>query len=144
MAHALAVSDEGGNRAASLAPGFATLEWKTQVHGLPCCETIYGSLASMYLNSWLLGLRLGGSSVLNQLSALLACLCGLGGATLLYRGFSIADASQTMELAGGASLLTLGLMLFWPVLKNWLEMKRCRRGQGLRACCVAGRPGCGA
>ncbi len=72
----------------------------------------------MYLTSRLLGLRLGGSSVLNQLSASLACLCVLGGATLLYRCFSIADASQTMELAGGASLLTLGLMLFWPVLKK--------------------------
>lgn len=66
--------------------------------------------------------------MLIQLSALLACLCVLGGATLLYRGFSIADASQTMELVGGASLLTLGLMLFSPVLKNWLEMKKYRRG----------------
>ena len=46
----------------------------------------------------------------------------------MYRGFSIADANQTVELVGGASLLTLGLMLFWPVLKNWLEMKKYRRG----------------
>jgi drug/metabolite transporter (DMT)-like permease len=82
----------------------------------------------MYLTSQLLDLRTGGSSVLNQLSAALACLCVLGGATLLYRGFSIADGSQTVELVGGASLLTLGLMLFWPALKNWLEMKRYRGG----------------
>jgi len=66
--------------------------------------------------------------VLNQLSAALACLCVLGGATLLYIGFSISDASQAMELVGGASLLTLGLLLFWPALKNWLELKRYRRG----------------
>jgi drug/metabolite transporter (DMT)-like permease len=73
-------------------------------------------------------LLFGGFSVLSQLGAALACLCVLGGATLLYKGFSISEASQGMELVAGASLLTLGLLLFWPALKNWLEMKKYRRG----------------
>jgi hypothetical protein len=66
--------------------------------------------------------------MLDQLAALFACLCVLGGAALLYQGFSIPDASQTMELLGGASLFTVGLALFRPALKTWLELKRYRRG----------------
>jgi hypothetical protein len=65
--------------------------------------------------------------MLNQLAVLFACLCVLGGAALLYQGFSIPDASQTMELLGGASLFAMGL-LFRPALKTWLELKECRRG----------------
>jgi hypothetical protein len=66
--------------------------------------------------------------MLNQLGALFACLCVLGGAALLYQGFSIPDASQTMELLAGASLFAVGLALFKPAVKTWLELKRYRRG----------------
>ncbi len=66
--------------------------------------------------------------MLNQLGVLFACLCVLGGAALLYQGFTIPGASQTIELLGGASLFAIGLALFKPVLKNWLELKRYRRG----------------
>jgi hypothetical protein len=52
----------------------------------------------------------------------------LGGAALLYQGFSIPDASQTMELLAGASLFALGLALFKPAVKTWLELKKYRRG----------------
>jgi hypothetical protein len=45
--------------------------------------------------------------MLNQLGVLFACLCVLGGAALLYQGFSIPDASQTMELLAGASLFAV-------------------------------------
>jgi hypothetical protein len=66
--------------------------------------------------------------MLNQLGVLFACVCVLGGAALLYQGFSIPDASQTMELLAGASLFVLGLALFKPAVKTWLELKRYRRG----------------
>ena len=66
--------------------------------------------------------------MLNQLGVLFACLCVLGGAALLYQGFSIPDASQTMELLAGASLFAVGLALFGPALKTWLELKKYRRG----------------
>jgi hypothetical protein len=66
--------------------------------------------------------------MLNQLAVFFACLCVLGGAALLYQGFSIPDASQTMELLGGASLFVVGLALFRPALKTWLELKKYRRG----------------
>jgi hypothetical protein len=52
----------------------------------------------------------------------------LGGAALLYQGFSVPDASQTMELLAGASLFAVGLALFKPAVKTWLELKRYRRG----------------
>jgi hypothetical protein len=66
--------------------------------------------------------------MLNQLAVLFACLCVLGGGALLYQGFSVPDASQTMELLGGASLFAAGLALFRPALKTWLELKKYRRG----------------
>ena len=66
--------------------------------------------------------------MLNQLGALFACLCVLGGAALLYQGFSVPDASQTMEPLAGASLFAVGLALFKPAVKTWLELKRYRRG----------------
>jgi hypothetical protein len=66
--------------------------------------------------------------VLNQLAVLFACLCVLGGAALLYLGFSFSDADQTIELVGGAVLFCLGLALFRPALKTWRELKRYRRG----------------
>jgi hypothetical protein len=66
--------------------------------------------------------------VLNQLGLLFACLCVLGGATLLYAGFSVTDASQTIKLLGGAVLFSLGIAVLRPILKNWLELKRYRRG----------------
>jgi hypothetical protein len=66
--------------------------------------------------------------VLNQLAVLFACLCVLGGAALLYSGFSISETDQTIKLIGGAVLFCLGLALFRPVLKNWLELKKYRRG----------------
>jgi hypothetical protein len=52
----------------------------------------------------------------------------LGGATLLYAGFSVTDASQTIKLLGGAVLFSLGIAVLRPILKNWLELKRYRRG----------------
>jgi hypothetical protein len=52
----------------------------------------------------------------------------LGGAALLYLGFSFSDADQTIELVGGAVLFCLGLALFRPALKTWRELKRYRRG----------------
>jgi hypothetical protein len=52
----------------------------------------------------------------------------LGGAALLYSGFSISETDQTIKLIGGAVLFCLGLALFRPVLKNWLELKKYRRG----------------
>jgi hypothetical protein len=52
----------------------------------------------------------------------------LGGAALLYSGFSISETDQTIKLIGGAVLFSLGLALFRPVLKNWLELKKYRRG----------------
>jgi hypothetical protein len=66
--------------------------------------------------------------MLDQLGVLFACLCVLGGTVLLYQGFSIPDASQTMELLGGASLFAVALALFRPALKTWLELKKYRRG----------------
>jgi hypothetical protein len=33
-----------------------------------------------------------------------------------------------MELLGGASLSAIGLTLFGPALKTWLELKKYRRG----------------
>ena len=52
--------------------------------------------------------------MLNQLGVLFACLCVLGGSALLYEGFSVPSASQTMELLAGASLFALGLAFFGP------------------------------
>jgi hypothetical protein len=52
----------------------------------------------------------------------------MGGAALLYSGFSISDADQTIKLMSGAVLLGLGVALFRPVLKSWLELKKYRRG----------------
>ena len=66
--------------------------------------------------------------MLNQLALLFACLCALGGAALLYAGLAISDASQITKLLAGAVLLTLGLAIFRPVLKDWLAWKRYRRG----------------
>jgi hypothetical protein len=66
--------------------------------------------------------------MLNQLGVLFACLSVLGGAARLYQGFSIPDASQTMELLGGASLFAVGLALFRPAPKSWLELKKYHRG----------------
>ena len=66
--------------------------------------------------------------MLNQLAVLVACLCVLGGTALPYSGFSIANSDQTIKLMGGAVLLSLGLALFRPVLKNWLELRKYRRG----------------
>ena len=66
--------------------------------------------------------------MLNQLAVLFACLCVLGGAALLYSGLSISDPDQTIKLMGGAVLFSLGLALFRPVLKNWRELKKYRRG----------------
>jgi hypothetical protein len=66
--------------------------------------------------------------VLNQLGVLFGSLCVLAGAILLYPGFSINDANQIMKLLGGAALFCLGVAVFKPVVKNWLELKRYRRG----------------
>ncbi len=66
--------------------------------------------------------------MLNQLGVFFACLCVLGGAALLYQGFSVPGPNQTVELLGGASFFALGLALFRPALKTWLELKRYRRG----------------
>jgi hypothetical protein len=66
--------------------------------------------------------------MLNQLGVLFGCICVLAGAALLYLGFSISDASQTMKLLGGAVLFSLGVAVFRPIVKNWLELKRYRRG----------------
>jgi hypothetical protein len=66
--------------------------------------------------------------VLNRMGVLSGCLCVLAGATLLYYGFSISDASQIMKLLGGAVLFSLGVAVFRPVVKDWLELKRYRRG----------------
>ncbi len=66
--------------------------------------------------------------MLNQLAVLFACLCLLGGGALLYSGFSISETDQTIKLIGGAVLFCLGLALFRPVLKNWRELKKYRRG----------------
>jgi hypothetical protein len=66
--------------------------------------------------------------MLSQLSAFFACLSILAGAALLYAGLTTRDASQTVELMGGACLFALSLALFRPALKNWIAMRRYRRG----------------
>jgi hypothetical protein len=66
--------------------------------------------------------------MLNQIGMFVGCLCVLGGATLVYAGLSLSDASQTMELLAGATLFTLGLILFIPMVKGWLELRRYHRG----------------
>ena len=59
-------------------------------------------------------------------------ICFLGGAALLYKGVSNADASQTAAIIGGATFLSLGSTAMWNVLKNWWvwrkEYRRYRNG----------------
>jgi len=52
----------------------------------------------------------------------------IAGAVLLYSGASSADPSQSGEMIGGATLLSLGLIVMGTVLRNrWEWRKEYRR-----------------
>ena len=46
------------------------------------------------------------------------------GGVLLYNGTSNADASQSAAVIGGATLLSLGSVVTWTLVKNWWEWRR--------------------
>jgi len=55
---------------------------------------------------------------------LFSLVCCVIGAALLSDGISNLGASQTMNIVGGAALLTLGFMTMWIVAKNWWEWRK--------------------
>lgn len=60
----------------------------------------------------------------DELSLFFGVIFLLGGAMLLHHGVSTGDASQTAAIIGGATLLSLGSVVAWKVLKNWWEWRK--------------------
>jgi len=70
--------------------------------------------------------------MLNNKSVISAIIFLLLGAVLLYGSVSGSDASQTVRLLAGATLVTFGFLTLLLIAKDWLDWKRHNKSGGPR------------
>jgi drug/metabolite transporter (DMT)-like permease len=60
----------------------------------------------------------------NDLGLVFGVMFILAGVVLLYSGTSNSDASDFAAVLGGAVLLSVGSIVLWILLREWLKRKR--------------------
>jgi hypothetical protein len=62
--------------------------------------------------------------MLDNFGLMIGFICLALGAFLLYDGFFLQDANQSLDVIGGAALVSLGAMAVGLMLKHKLEWRR--------------------